>query len=71
MSRENIFLLTAISFAKNITLETTKDVMKTPLPTNAPIENSIPASLSPEATKLDIMSGAPFPNARKVTPARF
>ena len=49
------------------------DVIKIPLPTKAPTEKLIPsAELSfPEATMLDIISGAPFPKAKNVTPAKF
>ena len=67
----NLLLTTSTFFASNTTVDSTTVVTKVPAPINAPSENSIPSAESPEATIEDMTSGAPFPNARKVIPAKF
>ena len=49
----------------------TKLPTKKPLPTRAPIATETPDSISPVAAIEEKTSGAPFPRARSVTPARF
>ena len=66
----NIPELTNISFPLKTTNPNTKDVTNMPLPIRLFIENWIPSS-SPEATKDDITSEAPFPKASNVTAAIF
>ena len=52
------------------TEEKTIHVMNTPAPNKEPTVNSIPPDSS-LATIPDITSGAPFPKANRVTPAKF
>ena len=42
-----------------------------PAPLREPTLTSIPFDILWEATMLEITSGAPFPKAKNVTPARF
>ncbi len=54
-----------------MTLANTNEVTNVPAPWRAPIETSKPLETFSAATMLDITSGAPLPNAKNVTPARF
>lgn len=51
------------------TADTTPDT-NSPAPTNEPMANDIPPLELPAAEREDITSGAPFPKARRVTPAK-
>ena len=66
----NIFDLTKISFPLNTTDPKTKEVTNNPLPIKLQIEKEILLASS-EATKEEITSGAPLPNANKVAAAMF
>ena len=65
-------VLTLIFFLlQRITRANTKFPTKNPLPTKDPMAIDTPDSISPVAAMEENTSGAPFPSARRVTPAKF